>query len=129
MEANSKQNIFVSWFLWQFYETPVFLLQVWKSYIMFATNLFSVSLLLKTFFSPWRRYKWRYPKSFDLVEFLNTLLSNIFSRIIGAIMRIVLIIIGILFQIIVVFTGLIIFLGWILIPFIIIAGFLFVLIY
>ena len=125
MEASSEQNIFVEWFLWQFYEVPKFLLQVWSNYLMFATNYFSVPLLLKTFLAPWRRYNWRYPKGFDLVEFLNTLISNIFSRILGALMRIILIIIGILFQIFVVIAGLAIFVGWILAPFIIIVGLIF----
>jgi hypothetical protein len=124
MEASEKQNIFILWFLWQFYEMPVFLLQVWKNYLMFAANFFSVPLLLKTFFSPWRRYNWRYPKGFDLTEFFNTLISNAFSRFLGAFMRIILIVMGILFQIFVALAGLIFFLGWILIPFIAIAGFL-----
>lgn len=123
------QDIFISWILWQFYEMPKFLFGVWGNYLMFATNLFSVPLLLKTFLSPWRKYTWSYPKAFDIKEFLNTLISNIISRILGAVVRTVLIITGIIFQIFIVATGLIIFLGWIFLPFIIIFGFLFILIY
>ena len=93
---------------------------------MFATNFFSISLLLKTFFSPWRRYNWKYPKGFDVVEFFNALISNIFSRIIGAVIRTVLIIIGIIFQVFVAVAGLIIFVGWILLPFIAVLGILFI---
>jgi len=129
MKISNKQNIFIVWLFWHFYEMPEFLLNVWKNYILFALNYFSLPLLLKSLFSPWRKYNWRYPKGFDIGEFFSTLISNIFSRIIGFVMRIVLIIIGIAFQIFVVFAGLIIFLLWIFIPFIIIAGFLFVLFY
>ena len=129
MESNSNQNIFVVWLFWHFYEMPKFLLDVWKNYILFALNFFSLPLLLKSLFAPWRKYKWNYPKGIDIGEFFSTLISNIFSRILGAIMRIVLIIVGIVFQILVVFAGLIIFLLWTLMPFIIIAGFLFVLLY
>jgi hypothetical protein len=125
MDQSSKQNIFSEWLFWQFYEMPKFLFEVWMSYLNFATNLFSVPLLLKTFFAPWHRYKWRYPKGFDLAEFFNTLVSNIFSRIIGALMRIVLIVTGIFFQIFVVIAGLIIFVSWLLVPFVIICGILF----
>jgi len=96
---------------------------------MFATNYFSFVLLLKTFFSPWRRYRWSYPRGFNLGEFFSTLVSNIFSRIIGAIMRTFLIIAGIFMQIFVAVVGSIIFMAWILLPFIIIAIFLFVLVY
>lgn len=129
MQNAKKQNIFSLWFFWHFYEMPKFLLGVWKNYILFASNYFSLPLLLKSFFAPWRRYKWNYPKGFNVSEFFNTLISNIFSRFLGALMRIVLIIAGILFQIFVIFAGLIIFLLWILMPFIVIAGFLFIFIY
>ena len=79
-----KQNIFVVWALWHFYEMPKFLFGVWKNYILFALNYFSFSLLLKSFFSPWRKYRWNYPKGFDVGEFLSTFISNTFSRILGA---------------------------------------------
>ena len=81
--------------------------------------------MLKSLFAPWRRYKWNYPRGLDIGEFFSTVFSNTFSRILGAIMRIVLIITGILFQIFVVLAGSIAFLAWILAPLIVIAGFLF----
>lgn len=129
MEVSQKENIFITWFLWQFYQMPKFLFRVWNNYFIFATNFFSLPLLLKTFFSPWRKYKWRYPKGFDAVEFFNTLVSNTFSRILGAFMRVVLIIMGICLQIFVAIGGLVIFIAWLLVPFIIIAGFLFIFAY
>ncbi|MGA2418044.1 MAG: hypothetical protein ABSF55_02305 [Candidatus Staskawiczbacteria bacterium] len=129
MVQNSEQNIFVEWFFWHFYETPTFLFGVWKNYIFFALNYFSLPVLLKSLFAPWRKYKWNYPKGINVVEFFNTFISNAFSRILGAVMRAVLIVAGILFQIFVILAGLIIFLAWLLIPFIVIAGFLFVFLY
>jgi hypothetical protein len=129
MESVEKTNIFVDWFFWQFYQMPIFLFEVWNNYFIFATNYFSLPLLLKTFFSPWRRYKWMYPKGFDAFEFFNTFVSNTVSRILGAFMRIVLIIVGICLQIFVVVSGLIVFVVWLLLPLIIIAGLLFVFIY
>ncbi len=126
MEISQKQNLVFSWFLWHFYEVPDFLIQVWKNYLLFGLNYFSVHLLLKTFFSPWKRYNWKYPKGFDVGEFFNALVSNIFSRILGIIFRIVLIIIGILGQIAIFFAGAIAILLWVLIPFIIAGGILFI---
>lgn len=129
MEISQRQNVILLWFYWHFYEMPRFLLEVWKNYILFALNYFSLPDLLKSLFAPWRKYRWNYPKGIDVGEFFNTLISNAISRLLGALMRVVLIIIGILFQISVIFAGLIVFLLWILIPFVIIAGFLFVFIY
>jgi hypothetical protein len=115
----------VEWFLWHFYEMPRFLILVWKNYILFALNYFSLPVLLKSLFSPWRKYKWIYPKGFNIAEFFNTLISNTFSRVLGFFMRIILIFVGILFQIFVVFGGTIIFLLWLLVPILIFAGFLY----
>ena len=121
----SKQNIFYVWALWHFYEMTKFLLGVWKNYILFALNYFSLPILLKSLFAPWRKYRWRYPKGFAVGEFVSTFISNSFSRIIGAMMRIVLIVAGILFLVFVAILGFVIFLAWILVPFVIIGGFLF----
>jgi len=126
MESGNKKNIITLWLVWQFYEMPKFLLGVWKNYILFASNYFSLPILLKSLFSPWRKYRWNYPKVINVAEFLNTLISNTFSRFMGALMRIFLIAAGIIFQIFVIFAGLIIFLAWILTPFIIIAAFIFI---
>lgn len=129
MVTNNDQNIFKEWFFWYFYEMPKFLLEVWKNYFLFGLNYFSVLILLKSLFAPWRRYRWIYPKGINVVEFFNTLISNIVSRILGFLMRIILILAGISFQIFVIFAGLVIFLSWVLIPLIAIAGFFFVLTY
>ena len=129
METSERNNLISVWFLWHFYEMPEFLLGVWKNYILFALNYFSLPILLKSFFAPWRRYKWSYPKGFDVGGFFSTLISNIFSRVLGALMRIVLIIAGIMLQIFVVIAGLIIIAGWLITPLIIVLGFLCVLFY
>jgi len=125
MEIKNNKNIVFSWFVWQFVEMPGFLLSVWKNYILFALNYFSLPILLGSLFAPWRRYRWKYPKGLDIGEFFSTLISNTFSRFMGAIMRLALIVTGAVFQIFVIFAGLVVFLLWILVPFIIIAGLIF----
>ncbi|OGZ84717.1 MAG: hypothetical protein A2599_03690 [Candidatus Staskawiczbacteria bacterium RIFOXYD1_FULL_39_28] len=125
--VSNNQNIISLWIFWHFFEMPKFLILVWKNYLMFATNYFSFILLLKTFFAPWRRYNWRYPKGFDVVEILNTFISNIFSRFLGSVIRIFLIIFGFVFQIFVLTAGAVILLGWIFMPFLVIIGLIFTL--
>lgn len=125
MEISERENILVTWFLWQFYEMPKFLFSVWRNYLFFGLDYFSIPLLLKTLFSPWRKYNWVYPKSFDIKEFFNTLISNIFSRILGAMCRVVLIIVGAVAQVFIFAAGIIAIILWLLIPFIILGGILF----
>ena len=126
METNSRENIFAQWALWQFFEMPAFILRAWNNYLTFALNFFSLPLLLKTFFSPWRKYKWNYPRGFDLKIFFETVISNVFSRIMGALMRVTLIFVGILFQIFVVTAGAVVFLAWLAVPFLAAAGLIFI---
>lgn len=128
MNTGKQKNIFSLWVLWQFYEAPKFLLLVWNNYMNFASDFFSFKQLLKTFFSPWHRYKWSYPKVFDIKEFFNTLISNTVSRILGAMMRVALIIAGAVFQVFVALAGAAIFVAWLLVPFAVAAGILFALI-
>lgn len=120
-----SSTVIISWIFWHFYEAPNFLLKVWRNFILFSANFFSTPLLLKTLFSPWRRYKWGYPKGFDIKKYLETITSNLLSRFLGAVCRIVLIIVGTLFQIFVVIAGAIIFLGWLALPFIVFSMLLF----
>ena len=126
MEILEKRgNIIVMWISWHFYEMPKFLFSVWRNCLLFGLNYFSIPLLLKTLFSPWRRYNWFYPKGFDVKEFFNTFISNTFSRILGAMCRMVLIIIGVVAQIFIFVTGFAVIFLWFLIPFIIPFGILF----
>lgn len=121
-KTSERESLIITWFLWHFYEMPKFLFSVWRNFIVFGLNFFSIPLLLKTLFSSWRRYKWVYPKLFDVKEFLNTLVSNAFSRIMGAFCRVILILLGIIFQIIILLAGFLAVVLWFLIPFIIITG-------
>ncbi len=116
-----KENIIVQWIVWHFFEVPRFLFSVWKNYMAFGLDFFSAPLLLSTLFSPWRRYGWAYPRGFNIVEYANTFVSNMFSRMIGALCRLVLIVAGVFVQIIIFLVGIIVILLWVLIPFIMIG--------
>jgi len=110
------QTIIIKWFYWQFLEVPKNVLKAWKNFLKFGWNYFSVSLLVKTFFSPWRRYYWAYPRSFDLWKYFETFSSNVISRTLGSILRFFLIIVGVLLEIFILIFGFVIFLGWLILP-------------
>ena len=112
-----KQNIIVFWMVWHFYEMPAFLFLVWKNYISFISDFFSISLLVKTLFSPWRKYKSKYPSILNLGESLGALIYNTFSMFVGIIGRSVLIILGVIALIFILILGGLIILCWLLLPF------------
>lgn len=119
------QNIFFQWIFWHFFEVPLSILKAWGNFLKFNLNYFSIPLLIKTLFSPWRRYLWAYPKGFDIGKYFEVFTSNLISRILGAIMRVFLIIIGLLVEIFLIFGGLLIFFGWLVLPLFLIFGLIF----
>ncbi len=122
--ASKNKNLLTTWFLWHFYEMPQFLWEVWKNFILFSVKFFSTSLLLKTLFSPWRKYYWSYPRGFDLKAYFEAFFSNFISRVLGAIVRLVFMAVGFIFQIFILFAGAIMFLLWLFFPFLLIGGLL-----
>ncbi|MFC1629665.1 hypothetical protein ACFL11_00335 [Patescibacteria group bacterium] len=123
-DISKKQSIFIQYFIWHFFEMPKNIIGAWQNFLLFNLNYFSIPLLFRTFLSPWRRYKWLYPRGFSFTEYAEVLLSNLISRVIGAIIRVFLIVIGLLVEISIFFVGIILLFGWLVLPAILIVGFL-----
>lgn len=117
-QASYKQSIPISWFTWHFFEMPVFLFEAWKNYLSFGIDYFSIPLLLKTLLSPWRQYRWRYPRGFDIGGYVGTFISNMFSRALGAVARVVLVLAGIVTQLVIVIAGMVAIAVWLVMPFV-----------
>lgn len=98
------------------------ILRGWKNFLRFGLNLFSVGLLLKTLFSPWRKYTVSYGRGFDFGGFFGTLLSNLIFRLVGAIIRGIFIFFGLWLEILIFIVGFIVLAGWIVLPGLLIFG-------
>jgi len=122
IEISQRQNIFFQWISWQFFDVPKNIFIGWKNFLKFGLNYFSVPLLLKTLFSPWRRYTWPYPKAFDIGKHFEIFFSNLISRILGFVLRVFLIFFGLLVEIFIIFAGFIVLLGWLVLPILLIFG-------
>jgi len=118
-------NIFLQALVWQFLDVPKGILKAWRNFLWFNLNYFSVPTLLKTFISPWRKYRYSYGRIFEIWKNFGTLVFNVMSRIIGAILRSFFIIIGLLVEILIIIIGVIIFLGWLILPFLLVFGLIF----
>lgn len=105
MDAN-QENIISRWVNWHFIGMPAFLFSIYKNYLAFNLEFFSVPLLLSTLFSPWRRELWAGTSRFDLGQFFEALIYNIFSRLMGAMLRLALIIVGIALELFILVIGL-----------------------
>lgn len=120
MVISIPQNIFFQYLSWHFFDVPKKILKAFKNILLFNLEYFSIFLLLKTFFSHWRRYSFAYPRGFDIKAYAGVFFSNLISRISGAVVRTFLIVLGILVEILILLLGGIVFLGWFFFPFILV---------
>ena len=117
-----SNNIVGLWIQWYFFEMPQEILQGWRNFLSFGLNFFSIPLLLKTLFSHWKKYYWVRGRGFDIGEYFSVLFSNLMSRFLGALVRIVLIIVGLVFEAFIFVCGAILFVGWFVLPILLISG-------
>ena len=118
-------SILPQWIFWHFYEMPKKILKVWNNYLSFNLNYFSILLLLKTLFFPWRKYSYSYGRGFDLRIYFEAFTFNLISRILGAFVRTCLIVVGLLSQVFIIFIGMFILISWLLLPAFLIISLLF----
>ena len=111
------QNIALIFFYWLFVESTARVARTWFFFLRFGLNFFSVPLLLRTFFSPWHRYWYGYPKDFNPVELFYAVFGNLMSSVIGVILRSLFILLGIIFDVFVFVIGLAVLIFWITLPF------------
>jgi len=117
------ENILFQYISWHCFEVPRGILKAWWNLLKFyLINYFSIPLLIKTFFSHWRRYRWFYPKGFDIGLYFEVFFSNLISRILGASLRFFLIITGLLSEVFLIFAGFIFLFIWLFLPLILILG-------
>ena len=109
--------------LWHYTEAYKELFSVSKNLIWFVISFFSIPQLLKTLFSPWRRIVEEKKKSWNFEDFASRIVINIISRIIGAIMRLIVIGIGLVFLFATLAISVITCVLWVFMPIIIIGCF------
>ncbi len=123
IEASPKRNIFLQWLVWHFYEVPKGILKAFKNFLVFNFNYFSIGLLSRTLFSHWRRYREYYPRGFNIKGWLRAFSGNMISRMLGAIVRTVTILVGLVVEFLILIGGVIIILVWLCLPILIVFGF------
>ena len=116
IKASKKQSIIIQYLIWHFFDVPKEIVKAWKNYLVFNLRYFSIFLLLKTFFSHWRKYKWSYGRGLDLKRYFEAFFSNLISRTLGAIIRSFLILLSLIIEIFIFQAGIIVLLFWLGLP-------------
>ena len=117
-----RRNIVFQYLEWYFVDRTRVVLIAWKNFLRFYLNYFSIPILFRTLFSPWKRISEAYGKKFDPGHYVEAFVMNVMSRTIGAIIRICFLFVGIFCQIIVFLSGLVFLIFWIIAPGLFFAG-------
>ncbi|NCS99352.1 hypothetical protein GW764_04165 [Candidatus Parcubacteria bacterium] len=112
--------IFPHYLAWHYTIALKDFFSIWGNIIWFLYNFFSIEVLFKTFFSPFKRLTERKKDLLDIGGFFETLLINTLMRIIGMVLRTIIIISGLVSLAVSFFIGLVSFFLWLALPFIII---------
>ena len=109
--------IFTGYFRWYYGKAIGGIFTVWRNFLWFVLHFFSFFLLLKTLFSPWKRLHEDYRRQgFHPGLFFQTLIVNFIMRIVGSIIRSIIIVIALMFLLLVFAAGLLFFIFWIVAP-------------
>jgi len=102
---------------WHYSQGILGYFNLWKNFLWFLWNFFSIKILLRTFFQPFKRLKEKYHGGLDVENFLSTLIITTIMRLVGMVLRAVIIVIGIVVVVIFIVGGLLGFLAWLVLPF------------
>jgi len=107
----------LAYFNWYYSDGLRSFLIIFKRYIKFFWYFFSVGFLIKNLLTPWKRdIKFANWRGLHPILFLQKILENGISRIIGGIIRVATIIIGLVFMAVFIVLGLYILILWLILP-------------
>ena len=109
------------YFEWHYTRAFHDIFHVFKNFMWFLYNFFSIPLLLKGLFSPLWRLGERYKKGFDVPGLAGTFIVNSIMRVVGALVRLMVVGFGLVTMVVASMTFIGIFIAWILLPFIILG--------
>ena len=105
------------YFIWHYGRSISELTKIYRNLITFTFNFFSVPTLVVSYFAPWRRMGEDYPeKSVDPFDYFSVFLVNLIMRIVGIVMRTIVIVFGMLITLLVIASYPIVLVLWIVLP-------------
>ena len=88
-------SFILSYISWHYSNAFLNIYGIFSNFLWTIYRFFSIPLLLKTFFYPWHRLDISYAKKLDLGEYFGTFVVNTLMRLVGMIVRLIVIFIGI----------------------------------
>ncbi|MCD5381679.1 MAG: hypothetical protein LR008_03865, partial [Candidatus Pacebacteria bacterium] len=75
------------YFIWHYSRAFLEIFHVWRSFLWFVAHFFSITQLIRSWFSPWKRVVEGRGNKWDLEDLAGFIIIGLMSRIIGFILR------------------------------------------
>jgi hypothetical protein len=111
-----QKSFTLSYFAWHYSRAFAEIWNTCTNYIWAVWHFFSVPILLRTFFAPWHKMDVQYGKGFDVENFFGPLIVNTIMRLVGMILRAVIIAIGLAGILIIFLLGISVLVIWPFLP-------------
>lgn len=111
-----REIIFIQYLEWYFLDRTLKILRGWKNTIVSYFNYFSISILIKTLFSPWKGISSGYGRGLDLNRWIEAFVLNSMSRIIGVITRVIFLIVAVIAEFFIIVGGFLVLIIWLAAP-------------
>lgn len=105
-----------NYLLWHYTRAWREVLSVWRNYLWFVIQFFSIPQLLGSWFSPFKRIVEGRGNTWSLEDLAGYVIIGLMSRFVGAIMRTIIIGLGLLVLAITVVLGIIVLVTWFVAP-------------
>ena len=89
-----QKIIILRFWVWYYTGAVKSLINIWRNFVIFVREYYSIPLLLRTLFYPWRRDITKYRRGFSFKTFFETLTFNLISRSLGFVIRSITVVIG-----------------------------------
>lgn len=110
-----RSFVIVDYFRWHYTTAFRDVFIVWLNLVWFVMHFFSIPLLLRTLFAPWKRISEVYGRT-GLEDLMATLLVNTMTRIVGAVIRFAIILVGCLVLLVVCLGLAAVLVAWVVLP-------------
>jgi hypothetical protein len=107
--------------LWHYTRAFKEIFHVWFNLIWFVIHFFSISQLMRSWFSPWKRMVEDRGRTWNMEDLAGYVIIGFISRIVGFLVRSVVIVMGLFFLLLTIIGGLITYVFWIMAPLVIIG--------
>lgn len=114
-------KLIVRYFFWHYTKAFIDFFRIWINIFWFCIHFFSMSTMIRTLFSPWKRIV---DEDKSIGNFFSSFIVNMIMRVVGFVMRSTLIIAGIFAVLIVFILGIASLVLWIFTPIILLLIFI-----